>query len=459
MKLTQKKNCNSCLLLHLVVICLFLTAGNATAAFQPEWLQAHLNGTLKMQKLYYGAGFAAYKGERPGYDTLRLAKDRALDELCYQLSVSIRSEFEEKLTHKKKYEDQQIASSLFISTRNVLSGIQEKEKWTDSGKRRHWVLLVIDKTKADQQVEQQKFINEVVDRLEHNQKEISAGIKKMASVLNNNMQVYKARMDQLESLLQNIDSKVAASGEQVKDEYAILRHDIMRLESSRKNYEEHLIESQRRQGEQLDALMAQNKMLLAQMGRLSQRIQGDYFLALADDDVRNKDTSTDFKVSIKPDKGQGADYYAGEKVRFLVKPNRGCYLKVVYFSSKDSQSGGEKKISTVLFPNQHDMDNWIDAGETKVIGRFGELEIQRPFGKDVITVIASKKQFADIKELTTDAYGGYHSEVTSNTRGALDMRARGIHVRPPESGKAHGATSPEQSTPIASDTCFIISHP
>jgi len=40
-----------------------------------------------------------------------------------------------------------------------------------------------------------------------------------------------------------------------------------------------------------------------------------------------------------------------------------------------------------LFPNTHDRDNRIKAGETIVIGRLGELEIRPPYGKDVITVV------------------------------------------------------------------------
>jgi len=448
------------LIIFFIITSVFLIPGKTFSAFQPEWVQTHISGTLKMQKLYYGASFSDYKGEIPDYDTLRLAKDRALDELCYQLSVSIQSKFEDSIVKKGDYEEQHIASSLFISTRKVLSGVQEKDKWTDIRKHRHWVLLVIDKEKADHQVEQQKFINEVVDRLEYKQDEILAGIKQMASVLNNSMRVYKDRMNQLEGLLKTIDTKVEASGEQTKGEYSALRKEIVRLESSRKAYESRLAGSEKRQGEQIETLIAQNKELKTLMSQLSQRIQGDYFLALADDDIKYKNADTNFRVTLKPDKGQGADYFDGEKVRFLAQSSRGCYIKVIYISTSNKGSGEEKKVNTILFPNAHDRDNWASAGETKVIGRLGELQIQPPFGKDVITVIASEKQFVDIEEVVSGTRGGYYAEVTSTTRGAIEMRTRGIQVVRPESSSTIEASSTQHElSPVATDTCFIVSHP
>jgi hypothetical protein len=450
----------SFLLVCFIMTFVCLIPGKSFAVYPPEWLQAHTSGSLKMPKEYYGAGFTEYKGEIPGYEELRLAKDRALDELCYQLSVSLQSKFEDRIIKKGDYEEQQIASSLFISTRKVLSGVQEKDKWTDNRKHRHWVLLVIDKDKADQQIEQQKFINEVVDRLEHKQDEVLEGIKQMASVLETNMQVYQDRMNQLEGLLKTIDTKVEASGAQTKEAYAYLRKDIKQLEKSRKAYEDTLAQSEKRQSRQIEALIAQNKELKALMSQLSEKIQDDYFLALANDDIQYKNADTDFRVNIRPDKGQGADYYDGEKVRFLVEASKGCYVKVIYISNENEGSKEEKKINIMLFPNEHDTDNWIDAGETKVIGRLGELEIQPPFGKDIVTVVASERQFSDIAGLIQGAQGGYYTEVTSTTRGALEVRTRGIQVVRPESGTAGEAVDAQmQRVSVATDTCFIASRP
>jgi len=457
--LKTKRNV-SFLMVFLTIMCVFVFTSESSAASQPEWVRSHLDGTLKLRNLYHGVSFSEYKGKSPDFKALRLAKDRALDELCYQLSVSISSEFKDRIVKKGEYEEQHIASSLFISTRKVLSGVQEKDKWTDGRKHRHWALLVIDKKSADHQIEQQQFINEVVDRLEHKQDEILEGIKQMASVLNNNMQVYKDRMNQLGGLLKTIDSKVEASGDQTKKEYASLRQEIQHLESSRKAYEERLAESEKRKSEQIEELIAQNKELKSLMSQLSQRIQDDSFLALTDDDIKYKDADTDFQVAIRPDRGQGADYYKGEKARFLVQSSMGCYIKVIYISTKNKGSGEEKKINTVLFPNAHDRDNWINTGETKVIGRLGELQVQAPFGKDVITAIASERQFADIEEIVRDSHGGYYTEVTANTRGAIEMRTRGIQVVPLDGNSTIEASSIRHGLSLmTTDTCFIVSHP
>ena len=450
----------SFLMVSLTIICAFLLTGKSFAATQPEWVRSHLDGTLRFRNLYHGVSFSEYKDDAPGFESLRLAKDRALDELCYQLSVSIRSEFKDRIDKKGEYEEQHIASSLFISTRKVLSGVQEKNKWTDIRKHHHWVLLVIDKKSADHQVEQQQFINEVVDRLEHKQDEILEGIKQMASVLTNSMQLYNNRMNQLESLLKTINTKVEASGAKTKDEYASLRQEILLLESARKAYEEQLAESEKRKSEQIEELIAQNKELKALINQLSQKIQDDYFLALTDDDIKYKNAETDFRVEIRPDRGQGADYYEDERVRFLVQPSRGCYVKVIYISTPKKGSGEEKKVNTVLFPNAHDKDNWINWTETKVIGRLGELQIQPPFGKDVVTVIASERQIADIEEIIQDSQGGYYTEVTENSRGAIEMRTRGIQVVQPEGNSTIEASSIHHGlSPVTTDTCFIVSHP
>jgi len=118
------------------------------------------------------------------------------------------------------------------------------------------------------------------------------------------------------------------------------------------------------------------------------------------------------------------------------------------------------KINTLLFPNDHDRDNWIETGETKVIGRLGELQVQPPFGKDVITVIASEKQFSNIESLKGDAHGDYYSEVSSDTHGALEIRTRGIQVIRPEGNSTVATTTAHQTLiPVAADTCFIVSHP
>ena len=111
----------------------------------------------------------------------------------------------------------------------------------------------------------------------------------------------------------------------------------------------------------------------------------------------------------------------------------------------------------MLFPNEHDRDNWLPAGENKIIGKHGELEIRPPFGKDVVTVVASEKQFTDIEENLKRAPGTYYSVVTGNTRDAI--RVRGLGVVQPATREYPGSAQPSDSGRVASDTCFIVSHP
>jgi hypothetical protein len=91
---------------------------------------------------------------------------------------------------------------------------------------------------------------------------------------------------------------------------------------------------------------------------------------------------------------------------------------------------GEKRMNIMLFPNEHDRDNWLLAGENKIIGKHGELEIQPPFGKDVVTV------------------------VTGNTRDAI--RVRGLGVVQPATSQYTGSGRPSDSGTVASDTCFMF---
>ncbi|NVM21154.1 MAG: DUF4384 domain-containing protein [Desulfobacterales bacterium] len=444
----------------MLCVLLSLTPQKAFArARTPAWLQAHLDGSLKMRGVYYGVSFAPFKEAKPGYDDMRLARDRALDELCYRLSVSIKSQFEQNLAQKGDYSEEQVASSLFVSSRKVFSGIEEKEKWTDAKKLRHWVMVVIDKEKADRQLEEQKFINEVVDRLERKQDEILEGIKKIGTVLSQNMQVYTDRMDHFEGLLAEIDTKVGAAGDQTRQEYASINEEIKKFESGWKTHKEKLESSQERQSRQMEQLMRQNQQLQNLLVRIAGKIQGDYFLAFANDDVRYKTANPDFSVRIEPEKGQGADYYSGEEIRFRVRASRGCYIKLIYVSSTQEGADSEKRMNILLFPNEHDRDNWVRAGQTTVIGKLGELEVRPPFGRDVITVVASEKQFSDIEEILKQARGGFYSELTTNTSGAIRMRSRGLGVVQPASSPVPAVLQTSLPlSPAATDTCFIVSH-
>jgi len=451
-------------LFRLIIIYVFFlislsgTSLAAFASYPPAWINDHQNGSLKQTGLYHGVSFAEFKGGTPGYDDMRKAKDRALDELCYQLSVSVKSQFKESLSQQGDFDEQHVASSLFVSTRKTLSGIKEKDKWTDPKGHRHWVLLVIDKTKADRQVKQQKFINEVVDRLENRQDEILKGTKEIANILNRNMKAFDDRMVQLQTLLKEIEKKTDASGESTRKEYADIRSQIEQLERTRMQHLSNIKSTQQQQSQKIDALISQNKEFKNLLNRIAGNIKKDYFLALTDDDVKHGTGNRSFKIRIESEKGQGADYYNGEKIKFRIKATRDCYIKVIYLSTA-GEGRKAQTINTLLFPNVHDQNNRLKVGETKIIGKLGELEVQPPFGKDVITVIASENQFTDIKETLRKAQGGYYSETVSSTRGAVNLRTRGVGVVQPANlpvgTQYQGTTAAIQ---IATDTCFIVSH-
>ena len=441
---------------------LLLTTGIVSPAIAapPPWLRDHLNGRLDLPGVYYGISFADYKGKTPGYDTMRMAKDRALDELCYQLSVSVKSEYENKLLKKGRYEEEQIASSLLVTSRKVLSGVSEKDRYTDSRRHRYWVLLTIARGRADQQMEQQKFINEVTDRLEHRQGEIQNGVERIALVLDRQMAVYNEQMEHYGRLLKAIDQKVGAADDRSRQEYQQIRDVILRLEARQQAVDEQMRQQSDRQQEQIAQLMRQNRQLQNILLQLADKVQQDYFLALTSDDLQNSGQNPDFSVTIHPEKGQGATYYHGEKIRFQVKASRDCYIKVIYLSSTDETSGGSKKMNTLLFPNPHDRDNRIKAGRAHIIGRYDELEVQAPYGRDVITVMASVNQFTDVKELIEDGTGGFYAEVTTDTREAIQIRTRGISVvRPASASKPAGGKKESHPVKLASDTCLIVSRP
>jgi hypothetical protein len=375
------------------------------------------------------------------------------------------------MVQKGQYSDQEVASSLFVSTQKVFSGIREKHKWTDDQNSVYWVMIVIDKAEADRQVKQQDFVKKVVDRLEHNQREIVAGIKKMTVVLNQQMQFYKKRMNNFEDLLKTIDTKVGSSGEQTKAEYTGIKNEITKL-GDKWDKQEDMLRDQNKKMEalmrenqslqdllkksagsaQMETLMAQNKTLQDLLGKISNNINRDHFLALTQDDVKNQSTNPEFKIRITPLKGQGAYYYDGESIRFRVEASRNCYIKVIYLSSAGDDAAGETRMNTLLFPNAHDQDNFIMAGKPVIIGKMGELVAQTPYGKDIVTVVASQSQFADIGASLRKAAasGQYYQEVTRNVGDAVRSRGIGVVALP-----GNGNTSPSSGT-FVSDTCFII---
>jgi Domain of unknown function (DUF4384) len=437
-----------------LVCLLIIFPDSGFAGPKPVWLQDFLEGTFHAPGYHVGVGFAEFKGKKTDQDVIELARHRALEDLSSRLSVSIHSKFKEYLDQKGSFAEENVNSSIFVSTRLVLSGVRPTKNWTDHDQRWYWVMVIIDKAKADQQVAQQKFIDEVVDRLERKQDEIRKGTKRITAVINQNMKVYAGRMKQFGALLKTIDNKVVAAGTQTKKEYAALEKQIQASEQRWKRLEEIL----QHQDKKMETLLQQNQELQNLLNKISKNIHNDYFLALAQEDLRNKNQNQDFGLHIIPAKGQGADYYEDQTIRFHVRAFKDCYIKVLYFSSLSGASADERRIVTLLFPNPHDTNNRLSAGETKVIGQKGELIVAPPYGKDVITVVASERQFSDIAQGLKLAQEPFRSEVTSNTRGAIQMLTRGIAVPAPAGGVSAKQAIPAAGT-FSTDTCFIVSHP
>ena len=426
----------------------------------PSWLQDHLAGRLKLAGVYQGVGFAEFKGKKPGYDTLRLAKDRALDDLCYQLSVSVTSEFENRLLKQGQYEQEQIASSLLVTSRKVLSGVTERQRYTDRRHHRHWVLLTIERSRADRQMQQQAFVQEVADRLERRQDEIRDGITRIEGLLDRQMALYSQQMAHYGRLLEAIDQKVGAADDDSRRQYQQIREGILRLEARQQAVDEQMHRQSSRQQQQIALLMQQNSQMQQMLLQLAGQVRQDYFLALASDDLKNSGQHPEFTVTIRPERGQAAVYRRGEKIRFRVEASRDCYIKVIYLSATDATSGGRKKMNTLLFPNLHDRENRIDAGRARIVGRFGELEVNPPYGTDIVTVMASLHQFADLADTLREGAGGFYTEVTDDTHQAIRMRSRGISAhRPGEDSPATDSREDPKPAKVASDTCLVISRP
>jgi len=437
---------------YLVAVFLFsisiLASSLCHASPQPRWLREHMAGTFELPGLYYGISSVSFKGENPAYEEKKLARDRAVNDLCYRLSVSVQSSFKELLGQRGAFSDQEVESSLFVTTRLALSGVEPQEDWTDQKDHLYWIIVTVDKEKADKEAAQQNFINQVINRLEGKQDEVLKGIKTIEEVLSQRFTAYEGQVAQLTGLVETIDSKIEHAGAQTKQEYASIQTQIKHLEQA----------FLKGQNATMAELTQQNKVLYDLLGKISQRIGKDYFLSLSADDVKYQQENPEFRVRIEPDKGQGADYYHGEKIRFRVRASRDCYIKVIYLSSSAEEAGTERRMNIMLFPNTHDRDNRIRAGETTVIGRHEELEIRPPYGKDVVTVVASQTKFQDLEETLKQAQGRYYVEVTSNTRGAITMRSRGIGLVEPASSTLESDHIPIPASSVATDTCFIVSH-
>ncbi|ETR69065.1 MAG: hypothetical protein OMM_04183 [Candidatus Magnetoglobus multicellularis str. Araruama] len=372
---------------------------------------------------------AQFTGNQPDYETKQKAKDRAIQDLSYSLSVSIQSYFEE---HLSEYADDQVKSSLMLSSRLVLDGIQEKEVWTDCNQHAYWMLVSIDKQKADKQVREQSFINQVLDRLKHRQDEIKKGIQTIAELSDQRMKRIEGYFDHINQLSVTMDQKLADAGKQSSENYKKLFQHINTMSKQ-------LNQVHQQKDHRLQKIMDQQELLMNHLTTVSSKIQSDYLLSLVSDDIDRNDPF--FKVQIRPSKGQGADYYAGERITFTVSANRNCYIKVMYIQSTNEE--------TLLLPNVYDRNNYVKAGQTVIVGKLGELMILAPFGQDTITVVASEAPFTDLDEqLNIAARSKQHYLTRSLSTPSQAVRTRAVGVGMPLN----------TVNQLATDTCMIVSH-
>ncbi|MBW1692160.1 MAG: LPP20 family lipoprotein [Deltaproteobacteria bacterium] len=260
-----------------LAMCLFLIfAPICVASPQPLWVQKYMTGTFHIPEVYFGVGSASFDGASPYHDERELARKRAINDLSYNLSVVIKSEFANRIAQEGDFTDERIESSLFVTTRPVLSGVEPHESWTDTKKHLHWVLVTIEKQKADKQVAQQNFINEVIDRLEGKQDEVIQGIKTIEEVLSQRLTAYEGKITHLTGLVETIDSKIEHAGNQTRKEHALLQSEIKHLEQVF-----HTSQSAR-----MEELIRQNKVLYQLIGKVSRKIDKDYFLSLSIDDIQ-----------------------------------------------------------------------------------------------------------------------------------------------------------------------------
>jgi hypothetical protein len=186
------------------IVLLYLTAFPLSSIYaqniypRPPWLDLQYSP----QSAYHGVGWCRFNGSDPSFDEQELATNRALDNLCLKLSATVISEMKDVMNQRTEggmpFTDEDVSSCLFVKTKQTLTGWQLSDSWTDFEKKVFWVLVIIDKKKADLQVKEQRFINEVVDGLKDEIRFVLKEQKKLAEQLNAQME------DRLREFLEKI---------------------------------------------------------------------------------------------------------------------------------------------------------------------------------------------------------------------------------------------------------------
>ena len=393
---------------------------NCQPSHQPQWVLT----TLHDKQNYYGISSAAFVSHKPDYQEREKAKDRAIKALSYGLSLDIHSYYEEKLS---SYKDDEIKSSLMLTARLVLNGIKIYDQWTVCKEKQHWVMVSIDRSIADKQVKAQEFINQVLKCLKSDQKEIRKSIDSMNKVISMRMRRIERQYEYLIKLSKVLDNKLTASLTQKEKSYReLIKHIVMLTQQFN--------QSQQQKNNQMSTMINAQQQLIKNVEKISQNIQSDYFLSYINDDVAIP--KSDLHVKIVPENGR-KDFYEGENIRFWVKSNQDCFIKVLYISKT-----GEEFM---IFPNAHDKMNFLKAGVQKTVGERNDLKVIQPLGLDTVTVVASKAQFSNIHEQLMLTNGIYHTQHFRSPLHGVQARAIGVVEEP-------------DFQAYATDTCYIISN-
>jgi len=109
--------------------------------------------------------------------------------------------------------------------------------------------------------------------------------------------------------------------------------------------------------------------------------------------TRQGEGDAGLRVAVSTDRGKGAVYREGEKMRIFVSVSRNAYLKVYHVDS-----GGKVQL---IWPNRFGSgDGFARAGAAIQIPANGapfSFVMTPPFGTEFIKVVAATKPFADIE--------------------------------------------------------------
>jgi len=123
-------------------------------------------------------------------------------------------------------------------------------------------------------------------------------------------------------------------------------------------------------------------ILQSHLEKMSRKIQLEYAIkALAS--LSNR--SSDFKVTVTPNRGPNSVYKVGDPIAFHVEASKDCYVILLYISADGS--------TMVLYPYEPGDDTFVKEGERFSVPPEGdEIELEEPTGQEVIKVIATQSK-------------------------------------------------------------------